>query len=161
MQEFPYLFGQMLKISDALHVMYCKVVRGNDIPNTLAGSGVYIAGAEQPYKTLGVLGKRMSPYITWAKSYSEKNIQIKGEESWRAGWYLSLYEGIATQLNSAWGSQTRFNDEEKALYFIGSLAEFPKKEKKAGQQSSVQNAYVVDGIEVDSQEKSENIDGGN
>ena len=56
MQEFPYLFGQMLKLSDDLHEMYCKVVRDNDVPNALAGSGLYVAGAEQPYKTLAVLG---------------------------------------------------------------------------------------------------------
>ena len=54
MQEFPYLFGQLLQVSDALHEMYCRVVRDNDIPNTLVGSGMYIMGAEQPYKALGI-----------------------------------------------------------------------------------------------------------
>ena len=39
MKEFPYLFGQLLKVSDALHEIYCKVMRDNDVPNTLAGSG--------------------------------------------------------------------------------------------------------------------------
>ncbi len=130
MQEFPYLFGQMLKISDALHEMYCKVVRNNDVPTTLAGSGLYITGAEQPYKMLAVLGQRMNPYITWAKTYRTKGVEQKGLESWRAGWYLSLYEEIATQLYATWGSRTRFNEEEKAQYFIGYLAAFPKREKK-------------------------------
>lgn len=130
MQEFPYLFGQLLKVSDGLHEMYCRVVRGNDVPNTLAGSSVYAAGAEQPYKTLALLGQRMNPYITWAKSYRTKDIHSKGEESWLAGWYLSLYETIATQLYQAWSQQTRFDDEDKAKYFIGYLAKFPKKEDK-------------------------------
>ena len=133
MREFPYLFGQLLKISDALHQMYCEVVRDNDVPTVLAGSGLYIAGAEQPYKTLAVLGQRMNPYIAWAKSYRTKNIQQENQESWLAGWYLSLYERIATQLYAVWGSQTRFSEEEKAQYFIGYLATFPRKEERAEQ----------------------------
>lgn len=129
MQEFPYLFGQLLSVSDALHELYCKVVRDNDVPSTLAGSGMYVAGMERPYKTLGVLGQRMNPYIAWAKSYRTKGIQEKEKESWRAGWYLSLYERIATQLWENWNSKIRFNEEEKAQYFIGYLAKFPKKEE--------------------------------
>ena len=143
MQEFPYLFGQLLKVSDALHEIYCKVMRDNDVPNTLAGSGLYTSGAEQPYKTLAVLGQRMNPYIAWAKRYRTKDIQKKGEESWRAGWYLSLYERIATQLHEAWGTQKRFNEEEEAQYFIGYLAAFPSKEEKEGQKSS-EPTYVVE-----------------
>ena len=129
MQEFPYLFGQLLKVSDELHEMYCRVMRNNDVPNVLAGSGLYIMGAEQPYKTLGVLGQRMNPYIAWARSYTSKGIEITGEESWRARWYLSLYEKIAVQLHEAWSGQVRFNEEEKAQYFIGYLAKFPRNEK--------------------------------
>lgn len=132
MQEFPYLFGQLLKVSDALHEIYCKIERDNNVPNALAGSGLYVSGAEQPYKTLAVLGQRMNPYIAWAKRYRAKDIQKKGEESWRAGWYLSLYERIATQLYAAWGDQDRFNEEEKAQYFIGYLAAFPAKEETGG-----------------------------
>ncbi len=129
MKEFPYLFGQLLQVSDALHEMYCRVVRDNDIPNTLAGSGMYIMGGEQPYKALGILGDRMNPYITWAKAYASKQIETKEKESWRARWYLSLYGNIASQLRDVWNGQTRFNEEEKAQYFIGYLAKFPKREE--------------------------------
>lgn len=152
MQEFPYLFGQMLKVSDDLHEMYCKVVRGNDVPNALAGSGLYVAGAEQPYKTLAVLGQRMIPYIEWAKSYRGKGILKKDEESWRAGWYLSLYEKIATKLYAVWGNKTRFNEEEKAQYFTGYLAEYPKIGKAAGRKDGEQVSNTVDGTEDDAQE---------
>lgn len=140
MQEFPYLFGQLLQVSDALHEMYCKVVRNNDVPNTLAGSGLYVAGLEQPYRTLGLLGQRMNPYIAWAKSYRTKAVEEKGTESWRAAWYLSIYQEIATQLASVWGNQTSFNEEEKAQYFIGYLAAFPsRKEKTGGKSQNAQN----------------------
>lgn len=139
MQEFPYLFGQLLQVSDALHEMYCRVVRDNDIPNTLAGSGMYVMGGEQPYKALGILGDRMSPYITWAKSYASKGIEAKGKESWRVRWYLSLYGNIAAQLHGAWNGQTRFDEEKKAQYFIGYLAKFPKHEGVGSTQSEDQS----------------------
>lgn len=150
MQEFPYLFGQLLKVSDALHEIYCKVMRDNDVPNALAGSGLYVAGAEQPYKTLAVLGQRMNPYIAWAKSYRGKDIQKEGKESWRVRWYLSLYERIASQLYAVWGNQKRFNEEEKAQYFIGYLAAFPKREETEGQQSGKQNCNMEKSIGADS-----------
>lgn len=161
MQEFPYLFGQLLKVSDALHELYCRVVRSNDVPNALAGSGLYVAGTEQPYKTLAVLGQRMNPYITWAKSYRTKGILKKDEESWRAGWYLALYEKIATRLYAAWGNHTRFNEKEKAQYFIGYLAEFPKKEKAEEQQPGEQAENAESQMNNDVQEKIEKNDGGN
>lgn len=160
MQEFPYLFGQLLKLSDALHEMYCRVVRDNDVPNALAGSGLYSVGAEQPYKTLAVLGQRMNPYITWAKSYRTKGIQKKDEESWRTGWYLALYERIATQLYEVWRQQTRFREEEKAQYFIGYLAAFPKKEKKEGEQGVAQTEDEKDESKNNFQKNTHNYDGG-
>ncbi|MDD4849425.1 MAG: hypothetical protein PHO10_01850 [Gemmiger sp.] len=160
MKEFPYLFGQLLKLSDELHELYCKVVRDNDVPNTLAGSGLYAAGAEQPYKTLAVLGQRMNPYITWARSYRAKGIQQKGEESRLAGWYLSLYERIASQLYAAWGSQTRFSEEEKAQYFIGYLAAFPKKEKTEGPQGGQQTEQAENKTQNNTLDTLKNNDGG-
>lgn len=128
MDNLPYLLGQLLKVSDELHVLYCRVVRGGDLPTQLAGSGMYRSAAEYPVRTLNMLGTRMNPYITWAKSYRTKNENAKGKESWRAAWLLSLYENIATDLHKAWQSDIRFGDAEKAQLFIGYLAKFPKKE---------------------------------
>lgn len=124
MENLPYLFGQFLKVSDELHALYCKVVRGGDLPTQLAGSGMYQSAAEYPVRTLNILGTRMNPYITWAKSYRTK----KEKESRLAGWLLSLYENIASDLHKAWQSDIHFGDAEKAQLFIGYLAKFPKKE---------------------------------
>ncbi len=128
MDNLPYLLGQLLKVSDELHALYCKVVRDGDLPTQLAGSGMYRSAAEYPVRTLNTLGTRMNPYITWAKSYRAKNETAEGKESWRAAWLLSLYENTATKLHKAWQSDVRFGDEEKAQLFIGYLAKFPKKE---------------------------------
>ncbi len=149
MQEFPYLFGQLLKVSDELHAMYCKVMRNNDQPNTLAGSGLFISGAEQPYRTLAMLGQRMNPYIMWAKKYQTENVEEPMEESWRARWYLRLYERLATQLYASWKCQTRFNEEEKAQYFIGYLAAFPKRTSDEKNEMQEETKNEIGGEEND------------
>jgi hypothetical protein len=130
MDNFPYLYGQLLKVSDELHALYCVVNRNGELAKSLAGSSVYQAAAEAPIRTLSLLGQRMSPYITWAKAYRTKKVSEEGKESWRAGWLLSLYENIATRLSEAWQPDKRFNDEEKAQLFIGYLAKFPNIERK-------------------------------
>lgn len=129
MENLPYLYGQLLKTSDELHALYCKVVRNGDYPSQFVGSSLYQSAAETPIRTLNVLGQRIAPYYSWAKGYRLKNIQKEGEESWRAKWLYSQYESITTKLNDKWTIRTRFNDEEKAQLFIGYLAAFPKKNK--------------------------------
>ena len=143
MENLPYLYGQMLKVSDELHALYCKVVRDNELPTQLAGGSLYQAAAEAPIRTLNLLGQRMNPYILWAKTYRTKVISEKGKESWRAGWLISLYENTAADLHAAWNAQTRFNDEEKAMLFIGYLASFPKKEQAVDDTKYTKNTEEV------------------
>lgn len=137
MKGYPYLFGQLLKVSDGLHELYCYEVRNKEIPPQLVGNSMYVAASEMPTQTFAQLGRRMMPYIAWAKA--NRNAQIretrKGEDGGTkevfglsAGYLLFLYEGIARQLEAALESKTHFNDLEKAQLFIGYLAAFPKKE---------------------------------
>lgn len=128
MEGFPYQYGQLLKVSDELHAMYCRVVRRGDFPPQLAGSSVYQAAAEMPLRTMSVLAQRMQPYIAWAKSYHTGDDSKKGNEAWRAKWLLQMYEEIAGKLKAVWTADMRFNDEEKAQLFIGYLAAYPKRE---------------------------------
>ena len=124
-ENTAYLIGQMLKVSDELHAFYCKVKREGDVPPQLAGNSVFVTATETPYRAVAQLATRMNPYIAWAKQFRA----IKNEESWRAGWYLSLYEVIMDKLNQVLEETTRFNEFEKAQVFIGYLASLPKKEK--------------------------------
>jgi hypothetical protein len=130
MEGMPYLYGQLLKISDELHAMYCYAVRDGNLPAQLVGGSLFRGASDAPVRTLQVLGQRMAPYIIWAKSYQSKKETKEKAESWRAGWLLALYEKTATQLKENWTSTVHFNDEEKAQLFIGYLAAFPKKERK-------------------------------
>jgi len=131
MESFAYLVGQLLKISDELHTLYCKVVRGGDVPPQLVGSALFVTAGETPNQAIAQLSLRMNPYITWAKQCRFKNITTKNEESWRARWYLGLYEDTANKLVSAMTDSTRFGDFDKAQLFIGYLASFPKKSESS------------------------------
>lgn len=128
MEKFPYLYGQLLKASDEIHALYCRVVRNGDFPQQFAGSGMYLSAIESPIRSLVVLSQRMNPYITWAKTYRFKEIATEGLESWRAAWLCRMFEQIATQLLEVWDESTRLNDAEKAQMFLGFLAAFPKRE---------------------------------
>jgi hypothetical protein len=76
-------------------------------------------------------GNGGTAYITWAKQYRFKNIKDEGKESWKAAWYLKLFEDVANKLSLTMADSTRFNDFEKAQLFIGYLASFPKSEPSA------------------------------
>lgn len=129
MENLPYQYGQLLKASDELHALYCKVVRKGDFPTQFVGSSLFQSASEAPVRTLNVLAQRIAPYYSWAKSYRLKDVQKEGEESWRARWLYLQYENIMSKLHDKWTDHTRFNDAEKAQFFIGYLAAFPKKER--------------------------------
>lgn len=138
-ENTAYLVGQILKISDELHALYCNSVRGGDIPPQLAGNSVFLTASETPVQALAQLSTRMNPYISWAKQYRTKNVTDKGKESWRAGWYLNLYEDDANKLRYELTDSTRFDDFSKAQVFIGYLAAFPKKAKSVTDDAYVEN----------------------
>lgn len=138
MKEYPYLLGQMLKVSDCLHEAYCYEVRNGQIPSQLVGNSMYVAASEMPTQTLAQLAHRMIPYITWAKANREacakrKEKNQQGEEMEYsgppAGYLLHVYEQIANELLPVLKDKQRFNDYDKAQMFIGYLAALPKKEK--------------------------------
>jgi hypothetical protein len=134
MKDVPYLIGQMLKISDELHSFYCKIVRDGNVPPQLVGNSLMASALEAPERMLVQLAQRMKPYIAWAKQYRTRNCEIKGKESWRAGWYMGLFEQNASLFNDdkiAKLKNAQFSDHEKAELFIGYLADFPRKEEAA------------------------------
>jgi len=135
MTDIPYLIGQILKVSDELHAFYCKIVRKNDVPLQLAGNSLMVSALETPERALSQLAQRINPYLTWAKQYRTKEAK-EAPESWKAGWYLKLYEQNASLLkeNMAALKDARFGDREKAELFIGYLAEFPKYKKEEAQE---------------------------
>ena len=61
MQDTAYLIGQVLKVSDALHTLYCEVKRNGDIPPQLAGNSVFVTASETPAKALALLSAKNEP----------------------------------------------------------------------------------------------------
>lgn len=129
MEDFPYQYGQLLKVSDELHAMYCRVVRNRNLPAQFVGSTLYQAAAEAPLRTLSVLGQRMNPYIAWAKTYDTNEETKEDEHPALAKWLLRKYEDVCEILYQSWTKSTRFSDEERAQFFIGYLAALPKSKK--------------------------------
>lgn len=127
MNEMPYLIGQLLHVADELHTLYSKDIRNGKIPSQLLGNALITTAGENPLNAISQLQHRITPYIAWAKQYRHKNITEEGKESWRAGWYLRLFEETANQLIPTLSEKSRFSDFEKAQLFLGYLASFPKK----------------------------------
>jgi hypothetical protein len=126
MHDVAYLLGQVLKISDALHELYCEIKREGDVPPQLVGNSVFVAASETPVRSLALLGTRMMPYLAWARQYRSQ----KKDKSDLVGWFLSRYEVITPQLHLKLTENVRFGDLEKAQLFIGYLAELPKSDKQ-------------------------------
>jgi hypothetical protein len=125
MESFPFLLGQMLKISDELHALWCEVVRKGNLPPQLAGNSLFSASLETPMSILVQLGQRINPYLAWAKQYRTK----KEEKSGLATWYIRLYEENCNKLQQVLPNKSIiFNDVEKSQLFVGYLASFPKKQ---------------------------------
>lgn len=138
MEDFPYQYGQLLKVSDELHAMYCRIVRNGELPPQLAGSSLYQAATEAPLRTMNVLAQRMNPYIAWAKTYRTNTDSPKGTGAGLVKWFLRMYEEIAGKLYEVWTPNVRFNDEERAQLFIGYLAALPKREEINGKNAEIE-----------------------
>ncbi len=122
MQETAFLIGQLLKISDELHALYCEIKRNGDVPLQLAGNSVFVMASETPAQALAMLGTRMNPYIAWADQYKRQN----EEKSGLAAWYKRQYGVLMPQIHQKLTDNIRFGDMEKAQLFIGYLADLPK-----------------------------------
>ena len=128
MEEMAYLLGQLLHVSDELHTLYCKVKRKGDIPPQLAGNALFTIAVEMPFQALAQLSTRLNPYISWAKQYQYQNIEKQGQESWRARWFLWLFERLSNKVHLQIDKSVRFSNYEKAQLFIGYMASLPTKE---------------------------------
>ena len=142
MKGYPYLLGQLLKVSDCLHELYCQTERKGQIPSQFAGGSLYSTAAELPNQCINQLARRVLPYLVWAKSHQNVRMPAKsqdGKEGPTAAYYLGIYRSIADQLSSVLTDQLRFSEKEKAQLFIGYLASFPKFRENAHQEPDTNN----------------------
>ena len=132
MKDVPFLLGQILKISDEIHALYCKVVRKDSYPQQLLGNALMVSALESPNQAMATLATRINAYLGWAKSHRFKKQNPTGDPTFttdkQAGWYISLYERVADQIAVAGLIPDRFDDKDKAQLLLGYLASHPKKE---------------------------------
>jgi len=55
MKDVPFLLGQLLKISDEIHALYCKVVRKDSYPQQLLGNALMVSALESPNQAMATL----------------------------------------------------------------------------------------------------------
>jgi len=129
MQNTAYLIGQMLKATDELHALYCKVERNGSISSQLVGNSMFTIALETPLKALSLLSQRISPYICWAKRYRILEESKNGVNNKLVGWYLRIFEDIANSLTPIVDETIQFNEFDQAQLFLGYLAAFPMKKE--------------------------------
>jgi len=122
MQDTAYSIGQLLKISDELHALYCEIKRDGEVPPQLAGNSVFVTASETPAQAVALLCTRMIPYIAWADQYRRQS----KDKSGLAAWYRRQYGQLMPQLRQNLTENIRFGDLEKAQLFIGYLADLPE-----------------------------------
>ena len=78
MQDTAYSIGQLLKISDELHALYCEIKRDGEVPPQLAGNSVFVTASETPAQAVALLCTRIIPYIARADQYRRRGKEKSG-----------------------------------------------------------------------------------
>lgn len=138
MSNAPFLVGRMLKLADELHALYCMEVRDKTLPPQLVGNALMTAALESPNQALSQLGRRLNPYISWAKQFRSK----EKENSWKAGYIWKQFEEAGTQISEN-EIPIRLSDAERAQLFLGYLASNPKKSNKQNDTSNADQADII------------------
>ena len=124
MAQISYLYGQLLKLSDELHMLYCLAERNNSLPSQLVGNSFYKAAQNTPRRTLAQLGLHMVHYLNWANLHRYSETLMASHARWRFEKLLTLYETVADQLKHQ-SLPARFNEEEKSQFFLGYVSSLP------------------------------------
>ena len=120
MMNAPYLVGNMLKIADDLHALYCKEVRKGKLPPQLLGNALMVAALESPEQALSQLAQRIPPYLGWARTNNTDSAGL-------SRYFLKSYGEIEAKIR---GQQLpmRLNDPDRAQLLLGYIAASEKSE---------------------------------
>jgi hypothetical protein len=114
MNNAPYLIGNLLKISDDLHAIYCKEVRSNQLPPQLLGNALMAAALDSPEQALAQLALRIAPYLGWAKTNNTDSAGL-------SHYILKNFSEIEKKLQGQ-VLPKRLNDADRAQLLLGYLA---------------------------------------
>lgn len=122
MQQAPFNIGRLLSLADQLHALYCKEVRGGDVPPQLFGNALMSTALQQPVTAMALFAQRVLPYWTWADTLHT------GENVGLAKYFLKEMKAISQTLSPAELPAT-LSDAERAAMILGYLAS-SKSDKK-------------------------------
>ncbi len=123
MNEPAFLLGRMLAFADMLHVQYCQVVRGGNIPPQLLGNQHFAMMGDRPARAFALLGDRLKIYQAWATSAQIRDeLPEAAKKGIRQGkWALKQMGQICPQLHGNLPEHP-FDDEGKAEMLLGYLS---------------------------------------
>jgi hypothetical protein len=64
-EDLGFRLGQLLAVTDMIHVGYCMDRRGGDVPPSLMGNSVLAVAGADPMRALAILQSRLKPYLAW------------------------------------------------------------------------------------------------
>lgn len=114
MNKAPYLVGNLLKVSDDLHALYCKEVRANKLPPQLIGNALMVAALDSPVQALAQLSLRIVPYLGWAKTNNTESAGL-------SRYFLKGFSEIEEKLKDQ-NLPKRLNDTDRAQLLLGYIA---------------------------------------
>ena len=116
----PYSIGNMLKIADDLHGLYCNKVRGGKLPPQLLGNALMVAALESPVQALSQLARRLPPYMAWARTNST-------DAAYLSRYFMKCFGEIEAKLRGQ-PLPARLNDADRAQLLLGYIASSEKAE---------------------------------
>lgn len=132
MDSDVFKLGRLLALADSLQYQYCKYVRTDEkdrvrkvnAPQQLVGNAMLSAAETRPRHVVGMLGARIRPYLTWAKT--DNNV-----EAGLSRWLKKEIEIVSSELDLAQLPEYLGPVERSALY-LGYMAGSGGKKKTGG-----------------------------
>lgn len=118
MANAPYLIGNLLKVADDLHALYCREVRKGNLPPQLIGNSLMVAALESPVQALSQLALRLPPYLGWARTNNT-------EKAGLSRYFMKCFGEIEAKIQGQ-PLPIRLNDAERAQLLLGYLATLEK-----------------------------------
>jgi hypothetical protein len=155
MSDQYFLLGQLLQAADRVHILYCKGVRGGQVPPQLIGNTLLGHAAQSPAKALALLGQRLPVYERYATQLANmprpelapganEAARLK-QENWYEAIKLKRQMG---RISAALGSQSldpSRDPKAQAELLLGYLAAPPTKANGESKEGNTEQAKNVDG----------------
>jgi len=120
MKDTFFYVGRFLSLVDALHLEYCKHVRGGSVPPQLLGNAHLSIALDSPLSAVDLLSRRIGIYQAWTRKEQGENVRL-------ARWSVGQLGKVSAVLGeNTLPSST--SSAERAQILLGYLAKFEDSE---------------------------------